>query len=125
MSSPIMMITTMDIRPGQLEAFKESVRNAVDAAEENAPQLMVRVYVDEAAMRAYSCQIHPDSKAILAHWRISDRHIHAVNQHMTLKRVDVFGDPGEAVMSRLRSAEENGIAVAVTSHFRGYDRFPA
>lgn len=67
MSESILLINTMQIRQGELEDFKESVKRSIEFVETNGPQLLVEVYVDEENMQAYSVQFYPDSEAMLFH----------------------------------------------------------
>ena len=56
------------------EHVKESVVEYLEAAYKmNHPEV-----VAERPMRAYSCQIQPDSETVLAHWALSDPYIQAV-----------------------------------------------
>lgn len=123
MSNRIMQLTTFEIHEGKLEVFKESIRKAVAFAEANGPQLLVEVYIDDAAMRAHSCQIQPDSEAILAHWRMSDPYIQAVMETCTLTRVDIYGQPSNAVMAGMSPVSTQGVARTVTPNFTGFGRF--
>ncbi len=125
MSEPILLINTMQIENGKLEAFKESVNNSLAFVEANGPQLMVEVYVDEENMRAYSFQVYRDSESILSHWQMSDPYIREVMQHITVKRLDIYGRPNEAVMEGLRSFSEDGVVVSMTPHFTGFTRLQA
>lgn len=123
MSEQIMQLTTFEIENGKLEAFKESIEKAVSFAEENGPQLMVEVYIDEENMRAHSCQIQPDSESILSHWEMSDPYIDDVMQSCTLKRLDIYGQPNDTVMEGMSRSSEDGAIMTVTPHFTGYNRF--
>jgi hypothetical protein len=120
-----MLINTMQIEDGKLEDFKESVKNSLAFVEANGPQLMVEVYVDEKNMRAYSFQFYRDSEAILSHWQMSDPYIRDVMRHITVKRLDIYGQPSDAVMEGVRPFSEDGVIVTVTPHFAGFTRFPA
>ena len=56
------------------EHVKESVGEYLEAAYKiDHPDV-----VAERPMRAYCCQIQPDSEAVLAHWGLSDPYIQAV-----------------------------------------------
>lgn len=125
MSEPILLLNTMQIEQGKLEEFKESVKRSVAFVEANGPQFMVEVYVDEKIMRAYSFQLYRDSESILSHWRMSDPYIREVMQHITVKRLDVYGQPNDAVMEGLRPFSEDGVIVTVTPQFAGFARFRA
>jgi hypothetical protein len=48
----ILLINTMRIERGKLEDFKVSVKNSLAFVQENGPQLLVEVYVDEENLRA-------------------------------------------------------------------------
>lgn len=68
MAESILLINTMRIERGKLEDFKVSVKNSLAFVQENGPQLLVEVYVDEENLRAYSFQLYDTSESILTHW---------------------------------------------------------
>ena len=74
-------------------------------------------------MRAYSCQIQPDSEPMLAHWAPADPYIEAVTETWALERVGVYGRPNNAVLARLRALPERGIPLTVPPGFVGFGRF--
>ncbi len=125
MSDSIMLINTMQIEQGKLEDFKQSVKNSLAFVEANGPQLMVEVYVDEKNLRAYSFQFYRDSESILSHWEMSDPYIRDVMEHITVKRLDIYGQPDDAVMEGVRPFSQDGVIVTVTPHFAGFTRFQA
>lgn len=125
MSESLVLINTMQITPGRLEEFKRSVQRSIDFVEAHGPQLMVQVYVDEVAMLAYSFQFYRDSAAMLTHWELSDPYIRDVSQYITVKRLDLYGQPNEAVLANVRRFSASGVALSVTPRFTGFARFPA
>lgn len=122
MSTSILLVNTMDITPGHLAEFRDSVQASIDFVREHGPQLMVEVYVDEAALRAYSFQLHRDSESILTHWKLSDPHIQSVMQHTTVRRLDIYGQPNDEVMAGMAPFAATGVTVKVTPHFTGFNR---
>lgn len=54
---------------------------------------------------------------------MSDPYIHKVMEHSTVQRLDVYGQPDDAVMEGLRPFRDE-VTVAVTPSFAGFDRFP-
>ena len=120
---PIIMLTTMRIDEGKLEAFKDALSQAIEFVERNGPQLMVQTMVDEQAMRAQSLQVYPDSDAIRTHWELSDPWIRAVDRVMTPERIEVFGSPDGEVLDALRRFTSQGVALGVTPHHAGFSRF--
>jgi len=125
MSDSIMLINTMQIEQSKLEDFKQSVKNSLAFVEANGPQLMVEVYVDEKNLQAYSFQFYRDSESILSHWQMSDPYIRDVMEHITVKRLDIYGQPDDAVMEGVRPFSQDGVIVTVTPHFAGFTRFQA
>lgn len=117
-----MLLATFDILEGQLEPFKESVRRSVEFADQNGPQLLVHISLDEPAMRAYSCQIHPNSEAILRHWHMAGPYIREVRRYMTPTRLDIHGDPSDEVRERLREIATTGLTVTITPYLCGFTR---
>ena len=124
MSELILFITTFQIQNGALEKFKEAVQKSTDFYEVNGPQLMAEVCIDESEMRAHGVQIHRNSESILAHWKLSDPYMRDVMQYITTTRVDIYGQPNEAVMEGMRRLSSQGAVISVTPLFAGFDRFP-
>ena len=120
----ILFITTFQIQNGALEKFKEAVQKSTDFYEANGPQLMAEVCIDESEMRAHGVQIHRNSESILAHWKLSDPYMRDVMQYITTTRVDIYGQPNEAVMEGMRRLSSQGAVISVTPLFAGFGRFP-
>ncbi len=108
MAESIPLIITMRLERGKLENFKVSVKNSLAFVQENGPQLLVEVYVDEENLRAYSFQLHDTLEFVRTHWRMSDPYIRDVMQHVTVKRLDVFGWPDDAVLEGLSRSSRTG-----------------
>jgi hypothetical protein len=123
MSNHIVFITTLEIHPGKMELFKEAAKKSAAFAEENGPQLIFEVFIDEGAMRAHGFQVHRDSESILAYWKIGDPYMREVMQYITTRRVDVYGQPNEAVMENMRKIAGNDVILTVTPRFTGFVRF--
>ena len=124
MSVPIVFITTFQIENGALEKFKEAVRKSMDFLETNGPQLMAEVCIDEKVMRAHGIQVHRDSESILSHWQLADPYMRDVMQYITTTRVDIYGQPNEAVMEGMRRLSSEGAVLSVTPRFAGFSRLP-
>ncbi len=122
MSVPIIYVTTFQIENGALEKFKEAVRKSMDFLEINGPQLMAEVCIDENEMRAHGVQVHRDSESILTHWQLADPYMRDVMQYITTTRVDIYGQPNEAVMEGMRRLSSQGAAISVTPRFVGFNR---
>ena len=124
MSDHIVFVTTFQIENGVLEKFKEAVRKSIDFIEANGPQLMTEICIDENEMRAHGIQVHRDSNSILTHWGLADPYMRDVMQYITTTRVDIYGQPNEAVMEGMRRLSSQGAVISVTPLFAGFGRFP-
>ncbi len=107
----ILFHNTMRIHDGHREQFGEAVRRAVGFVEENGPQLMVQVFVDEERGEAHSFQLYPDSDAVLAHWSMSDPFIRAVMEHCDVASFETYGALSDAVLDGLRTGVAGGATV--------------
>ena len=124
MSVPIIFITTFLIEDGALEKFKEAVRKSTDFLEANGPQLLAEVCIDENEMRAHGVQIHRDSESILTHWQLADPYMRDVMQYITTTRVEIYGQPNEAIIEGMRRLSSAGAVITVTPRFVGFSRLP-
>ena len=122
MSEPIVFITTFQIQDGALEKFKEAVEKSMVFLEANGPQLIAEVCIDDADMRAHGIQVHRDSESILTTWQLADEHMRSVMQYTTTTRVEIYGQPNEAVMEGMRRFAGQGTDLTVTPRFAGFVR---
>jgi len=124
MSVPLVFITTFQIENGALEKFKEAARRSTDFLEANGSHLMAEVCIDEKEMRAHGVQVHRDSESILTHWQLADPYMRDVMQYITTTRVDIYGQPNEAVIDGMRRLSSPGVVISVTPRFVGFSRLP-
>lgn len=123
MSEPIAFITTLKIHDGKLEEFKAATTKSIAFAEENGPQVLAGVHIDEKDMRAHGFQVHRDSESILKTWQVMDPNIREVLQYSTTTRVDIYGQPNEAVMEGMKRLAGEGVTLTVTPRHAGFVRF--
>lgn len=97
MTEQLLFRNLMRITPGHLDPFREAVLSAIAFVETHAPQLMAQTFIDEKAMQAVSIQLYRNSQDVLRHWQMSDAHIQDVSAHCTVERLEVYGNPSEAV----------------------------
>jgi hypothetical protein len=93
----ILLRNTMAFDRQHASELKRAIFDAVGFARNNAPQLMVQVYIDEEKALCYSFQLFQDSEAILRHWQISDPYIAQVMKYCVVRSMEVYGSPNEAV----------------------------
>src|SRR5262245_24987577 len=114
----LMFRNTMQITPGHLDGYRQAIVEAVEFAEQHAPQLMVDVFIDEERLTATSFQIYADSASVLTHWKLSDPYIANVMRHCTVAAFEVFGSPSDEVRAGL--GQMSGIDVRVSPRLTGY-----
>ncbi|AXB47725.1 hypothetical protein [Amycolatopsis albispora] len=102
--APILMHNTMRIT-GDADAYRKAVADAVAFVEREGPQLMVEVFIDEAAGLAHSFQLYEDSAAILKHWELSDPYIQAVMEHCEVEELVIYGGPSDEVRAGVEGAK--------------------
>jgi hypothetical protein len=119
-SDRLLFRNTMAITPGHLAEFTRAIRDAVEFAEANAPQVLVDVFIDEERMEATSFQLYADSDAVLQHWKLSDPYIAGVMEHCRVAAFEVFGSPSTAVLDGLGAT--SGMQTTITARLIGYDR---
>lgn len=123
MPEPIVFVTTLRIKEGALEKFREAARKSMEFLRSNGPQLFAEVCIDEKELRAHGIQVHRDSESILAHWQLADPHMRNVMQYVTTTNVDIYGQPNEAVMAGMQRLSGQGAVLTVTPRFAGFGRF--
>ena len=101
---PILLRNTMAFDRRHAAEFKQAIINAVEFANQHAPQLMVQTYVDEENCLCYSFQLFQDSEAILRHWQVSDPNIAEVMKYCEVRSMEVYGSPSEAVREGILSS---------------------
>ncbi|ALC18372.1 hypothetical protein ACH46N_22005 [Streptomyces pristinaespiralis] len=122
-SGTILFRNTMRITDGRLDGFRHAIARAVAFAQENGPQLMVEVFVDEERMLAYSFQLYRDSDSIRTHWRLSDPYIREVMEHCTVQHFEVFGHPDADIVAALKTPDGGSFPFSVSPRLAGFNRF--
>lgn len=122
MTDQILMRNVMKITEGSLDLFCEAVAEAVEFVRRHGPQLMVQTFIDRDGMRATSFQLYRNSVDVLRHWEWSDPYIQKVSQYCEVEKLELYGNPCEAVRAGVSSFIEDGrgqIIVPLT----GFSRF--
>jgi hypothetical protein len=117
-------ITTRAIHEGKLEEFKEATAKSIKFLEENGPQMMASVHIDEDQMIANGLQVHRNSDSILQHWQLADPYMRDVMQYTTTESVAIYGQPNDAVIAGMQRLASVGATVVVRPRLAGFSRFP-
>jgi len=128
-SSPFIFIATNRLKPGALEGERKRVPGLVEFIEANEPRLIAfNEYVGETGDEVTVVQVHPDAASMEAHMEIvRERALQAYAETLDATvRIQVFGEPTEAILETLRQQAGNGVEITVNGeHLVGFTRSAA
>ena len=125
-ASPLVFIATNRLKAGQLERERQRVQDLVEFIEASEPQLIAfNEYVNDAGDEVTVVQIHPDTASLEAHMEIvreRAQEAYAETLDATV-RIQVFGQPTDAILEALREQAGNGVELSVNGeHLGGFTR---
>jgi hypothetical protein len=129
MPSPFIFIATNRLQAGKLDRERERVPHLVEFIEANEPRLIAfNEYVNEAGDEVTVVQFHPDAASMEAHMKIvreRAQSAYADTLDATV-RIQVFGQPTEAIIETLRQQAGDGVEISVNGeHLGGFTRSAA
>jgi hypothetical protein len=129
MSTPFIFIATNRLKPGRLDRERQRVPGLLEFIEASEPRLIAfNEYVNQAGDEVTVVQIHPDTASMEAHMEIVRERAQAAYAETldTTVRVQVFGQPSEAILEALRQQAGNGVEISVNrEHLGGFTRSAA
>jgi hypothetical protein len=128
MSEPILYIDTSTIRPGQLERVKATVKELVAFIEPKEPQLIsYNFFFNEEGTRMTVVAVHPDSASMELHMKTGGPVFRKFAEWIDLERIELYGQPSDAVMERLweKARMLGSGTVVVHSRYAGFTRVAA
>ncbi len=103
MPGPIVYIDHSEVREGRLEDLRAALRRLAAWVEENEPLLPgYSVYFTEDRTRVSVIHVHADRASLAAHMEAAGPLFAPFAEMVNLLRIDVYGDPGDAIVERLR-----------------------
>jgi hypothetical protein len=124
--SPILVVDSSDIREGKLEEVKAGVAELVAFVEANeAEPLAYDIYFDAAGTLMTVVQIHPDAASLERHLTVAGPLFRGFAELLTLARVDIYGEAGEAALEQIRGKAQllGNAPVVVHDLHAGFTRF--
>jgi len=126
---PFIFIATNRLKPGQLDRERKRVPGLVEFISTNEPRLIAfNEYVNKGGDEVTVVQIHPDTASMEAHMGIvreRAQEAYAETLDATV-RVQVFGEPSDAILETLRVQAGNGVEITVNGeHLGGFTRSAA
>lgn len=93
-----------DILPGRLDEVKAAMRELAAFVETVEPRLSAyRFFVDRAGSTMTVMAVHPDAASLELHLELGGPKFRAFVPLIRMRSIDVYGDPGPAVMDRLHA----------------------
>jgi hypothetical protein len=125
--SPFIFIATNRLKPDRLDRERKRVSGLVEFIEANEPRLIsFNEFVNDAGDEVTVVQIHPDAASMEAHMEIvreRAQQAYAETLDATV-RVQVFGQPTEAILETLRQQAGDGVEISINGeHLGGFTRW--
>ena len=128
-ASPLIFIATNRLKAGKLERERQRVQGLVEFIEASEPRLIAfNEYLSDAGDEVTVVQVHPDTASLEAHIQIVGeraKEAYAETLDATV-RIQVFGQPTDAILEALREQAGNGVELSVNGeHLGGFTRSAA
>ena len=98
----IVYVDRSDIRPGALGELRTAVAGLVAFIEEREPQLVYYgIHIEEETSKMWVIVVHPDDASLVLHLRIGGPEFRKVGEFITLRTINVYGEPGAEAIGLL------------------------
>jgi hypothetical protein len=127
MAEPIVYVDRSDIRPGMVAELRDAVARLAAFVKEREPQLLAYgFHIDEESSTMWVTAVHPDAASLDLHLRIGGPAFREVGEFIVLRAIDVYGEPGDAVVALLRDKARvlGGASLAIHPRGSGFARTP-
>jgi hypothetical protein len=106
-SQPIVYVDTSEVRDGRLQELKAAMNDLAEFVAANEPRLLAyNVYFSDDGARMTVLHINPDSASLEFHMDVAGPRFPPIGEFIDMLAIDVYGDPGEALVARLREKAE-------------------
>lgn len=122
---PIVYVDTSEVHAGRLEELQAAMDDLTKFVEANEPRLLAyNVYFSDAGDRMTVLHINPDSASLEFHMNVAGPKFPPIGEFINMLSIDVYGDPGDAVVGRLRRKAEmlGGGSVRIHELHAGFAR---
>ena len=126
MSQPLVYVDTSEVRDGALEELKGAMRELAEFVEENEPQLIAyNVYFSQDGTEMTVIHVHADPASLDYHMDAAGPRFGRFAELLTLRAIDIYGEPSEKAVGQLRAKVRLLGSGAVTVHapHTGFGRF--
>ena len=127
MPGPIVYVDQSEVREGRLEELRAALAELAAWVEANEPWLPgYSVYISADAGRVSVVHIHAGPASLAMHLETAGPRFAPFAELVDLLRIDIYGDPGDAIVERLRDKARllGSGTVAVHPFHAGFARLP-
>ena len=127
MVEPLILITTLTLKEGKLEDFKQYSKEFSQFIEANEPRLIhFEQYINEDGTEVTGVQIHPDEDSMAFHLQLIREHMTQVFEFIdAIKSLQIYGTPSAAFVEQMKPQPADLYPVIVRSKFAGFNRISA
>lgn len=125
-SDPIVYVDQSTVRGGKLDDLKAAMEELSGFVEAHEPEILAyNVYFSADGDRMTVMHMHADSASLEFHMEIAGPKFPPIGEFIRLEAIDVYGQPGEDIVERLRekAAVLGTGTVSVHDLHQGFDRF--
>jgi hypothetical protein len=126
MAAPLVYVDTSEVREGAAESIGPAIEDLVAFLEANEPDLLgYGVYLSDDGTRMTVVHVHTDSASLEHHLEVGGPAFRPFIDLITLKSIDVYGEPSETVVEQLVAKARMLGTGEVTVHppTGGFERF--
>ncbi len=121
-ANEVTFVGSFSIPEGAFNEWTTAITDMIDFVTANSPRLVsFNAYVDEDHTEGTVVYVHPDSESLEQHLELAASRIGKGVQMVRTIRIELYGDPSDAVVDRLRGISEmsDQFPVTVKRHFYG------
>jgi hypothetical protein len=125
MTGKIVYMDRSDVKPGTAADLRTAVANLVRFVEAHEPRIMTYgFYIDDDALTMTLVAVHPDAASLEFHLDIGGPEFRKVGAFITLRTIEVFGEPSEHALDQLHAKARmlGDAAVVVHAPAAGFAR---
>jgi hypothetical protein len=125
MGEAIVYVDRSIIRPGAVTELRKAVTELVEFIRAREPRLIAYgFYLDDEALTMTVVAVHPDSASLELHLGIGGPEFAKVGAFITLRQIEVFGEPSDAALELLaaKATMLGGAKVVIRAPDAGFDR---
>jgi quinol monooxygenase YgiN len=125
MSEPIVFISHFKIKEGKFDSLMQLNQKVAEQIQANKPGTVAFLqYINEEGTELSIIHVFPDSDSFDQHVKGVDERAKAAFEFIEPTRREVYGKPGDQVLTMLRPPDESGIAFQIMPQpVGGYIRF--